>query len=151
MYAQVYNAPFNFEDNLTPLERKKVVQGRFSDLSGAAKTQGKAGVNAFGQAVNVGFQVSTTRRRTAGASVHAHSAAPADRELGGGGSAAEYMCVCCVMAQDPDKMVPGDLGFDPVSPSSQHNLQSARGRLPLTRLVHAHACVVSSWASLTTA
>jgi light-harvesting complex I chlorophyll a/b binding protein 1/light-harvesting complex I chlorophyll a/b binding protein 4 len=53
------------------LERKKVVQGRFSDLSGAAKTQGKAGVNPFGNAVDVGFQ-------------------------------------------DPEKFVPGDLGFDPV-------------------------------------
>src|SRR6056297_3104770 len=70
-FSKVYNERFTFEDNLTPLERKKVVQGRFSDLSGAAKTQAKAGVNPFGNAVDVGFQ-------------------------------------------DPEKFVPGDLGFDPV-------------------------------------
>ena len=55
-FGKVYNEKFTFEDNLTPLERQKVVQGRFGDLSGAAKTQGKAGVNPFGNAVDVGFQ-----------------------------------------------------------------------------------------------
>jgi hypothetical protein len=55
-FAKVYNERFTFEDNLTPLERQKVVQGRFEDLSGAAKTQGKAGINPFGSAVDVGFQ-----------------------------------------------------------------------------------------------
>jgi len=55
-FAKVYNERFTYEDNLTPLERSKVVQGRFEDLSGAAKTQGKAGINPFGSAVNVGFQ-----------------------------------------------------------------------------------------------
>jgi hypothetical protein len=56
-HPQVYNERFTFEDNLSPLERQKVLTGRFSDLSGAAKTQGKAGVNPFGNAVDVGFQV----------------------------------------------------------------------------------------------
>lgn len=55
-FAKVYNERFTFEDNLTPLERQKVLTGRFGDLSGAAKTQGKAGVNPFGSAVDVGFQ-----------------------------------------------------------------------------------------------
>ncbi len=53
----MYNERFTFEDNLSPLERSKVISGRFSDLSGAAKTQAKAGVNPFGNAVDVGFQV----------------------------------------------------------------------------------------------
>lgn len=39
-FNKVYNEKYNYEDNLTPLERQKVVTGRFSDLSGAAKTQG---------------------------------------------------------------------------------------------------------------
>lgn len=38
-FSKVYNEKFTYEDNLTPLERQKVVQGRFGDLSGAAKTQ----------------------------------------------------------------------------------------------------------------
>jgi hypothetical protein len=55
-FGKVYNERFTFEDNLSPLERQKVLSGRFSDLSGAAKTQAKAGVNPFGNAVDVGFQ-----------------------------------------------------------------------------------------------
>lgn len=38
-----------------------MVTGKFGDLSGAAKTQAKAGVNPFGNAVDVGFQVRPAR------------------------------------------------------------------------------------------
>jgi len=38
-FGKVYNEKFNYEDNLTPLERKKVREGRISDLSGAAVVQ----------------------------------------------------------------------------------------------------------------
>lgn len=55
-FGKVYNEKFAYEDNLTPLERQKVLSGRLGDLSGAAKTQARAGVNAFGEATDVGFQ-----------------------------------------------------------------------------------------------
>ena len=38
-FGKVYNEDFNYEDNLTPLERQKVIQGKFGDLSGQAITQ----------------------------------------------------------------------------------------------------------------
>jgi hypothetical protein len=63
-FGKVYNEKFAYEDNLTPLERQKVLTGRLGDLSGAAKTQARAGVNAFGEATDVGFQDPEAKVRT---------------------------------------------------------------------------------------
>ena len=119
----MYNERFTFEDNLSPLERQKVLTGRFNDLSGAAKTQGKAGVNPFGNAVDVGFQVRHPQRSTAQIVWAGPSRAPCRR----------VPCPSTFFTprltpsnqhkpppsppsiQDPEnKFTPGDLGFDPL-------------------------------------
>lgn len=70
-FKKNYNEKYNYEDNLTNLERQFYIQGRTQDLSFAAKSQARSGVNAFGNKVDVGFI-------------------------------------------EPEKAIPGDLGFDPL-------------------------------------
>jgi len=55
-FSSTYNEKFNYEDNLSVLEREKAATGNTIQLTFAAKTQAKSGLNEFGQALNVGFQ-----------------------------------------------------------------------------------------------
>ncbi|CAM9507075.1 unnamed protein product, partial [Choristocarpus tenellus] len=54
-FGSNYSTAFAFEDNLSPLERKAVQDGKRSFLTGAAKTTSSSKVNAFGEAYEEGF------------------------------------------------------------------------------------------------
>lgn len=54
-FGATYNEKFNYEDNLSVLEREKASTGDYIQLTFAAKTNARSGLNEFGQSVDKGF------------------------------------------------------------------------------------------------